>query len=123
MSDEIFMENLVGLANNKLQKYNSLEEECNEMWSEIVCSRYDWQCMRKEALQLRKITKAMLVEVFDNWFAPFDEKGNRCSRRLLTFAAEGAMECYNGASIDQTIEQFHEDIDHETWGKINLNVM
>ena len=120
MSDEKFMENLIGLAKNKLQKYNSLEEECNELWSEIVCSRYDWQYMRTEALQLRQITKSMLLEVYDR-FSPFDEHGNRCSRRLLTFASEGSNEIQNTVDIDQVVQKFHEDISHETWGKINFN--
>ena len=32
MSKETYMENIVGLANDKLQKWNSLEEEASSFW-------------------------------------------------------------------------------------------
>merc|ERR1711957_376044 len=70
MKPETFMEHVVGLAKDKLQRYNSLEEEAGSLWSEIVEGRYDFEVHRNEAEVLRQLSKENLIETFDKYLLP-----------------------------------------------------
>uniref|UniRef100_A0A7S4UXX9 Peptidase M16 C-terminal domain-containing protein n=2 Tax=Ditylum brightwellii TaxID=49249 RepID=A0A7S4UXX9_9STRA len=130
MEEEKFMENLVGLVKNKLQMYNSLEEECNSLWSEINEGRYDWEAYRNEADHLRSITKERVMTAFDDWLSPKCEQGNAKERRRLVVHVIGTSEGPAsdgrpiiesdklGKEIDQRVKAFHEAAGHATWGKI-----
>ena len=119
------MENLIGLAKTKLEMYNSLEEECSDLWSEILDCRYDWQCHRNEAAQLRTVTKQDVLDAYDKWLIPRCSKGNLQNRRRFTVVVQGAGEERESDSseeigniIDKHVKLFHHFTGHETWGKI-----
>eukprot|EP00957_Ditylum_brightwellii_P100789 7682695-Ditylum_brightwellii.AAC.1 len=67
MKAEAFMEHVVGLTKDKLQRFNSLEEEAGSLWSEIVEGRYDFEVHRNEAEVLRQLSKENLIEAFDKY--------------------------------------------------------
>eukprot|EP00557_Chaetoceros_sp_GSL56_P013042 CAMPEP_0176481116 /NCGR_PEP_ID=MMETSP0200_2-20121128/2644_1 /TAXON_ID=947934 /ORGANISM="Chaetoceros sp., Strain GSL56" /LENGTH=1248 /DNA_ID=CAMNT_0017877291 /DNA_START=89 /DNA_END=3832 /DNA_ORIENTATION=- len=87
MSQKSLMEHIVALANNKLQKFNSLEEEADCFWSEIVENRYDFEVHRKEAEALRNITKDHLLQSFDQWLS-----ASNAERRKLEIRTIGTSE-------------------------------
>uniref|UniRef100_A0A7S3Q5Z2 Insulysin n=1 Tax=Chaetoceros debilis TaxID=122233 RepID=A0A7S3Q5Z2_9STRA len=70
MKPETFMEHVVGLAKDKLQRFNSLEEEAGSLWAEIVEGRYDFEVHRNEAEVLRQLSKENLIETFDKYLLP-----------------------------------------------------
>jgi len=63
MKKEVFLENIVGLAKNKLQAWTTLSEHTNHLFSEITCYRKNFDIHRDEVVKLRTITKEM-VKVF-----------------------------------------------------------
>jgi len=123
MENHVFIENVVGLAKNKLEMYNSLEEECGDLWSEIVDFRYDWQSHLSEVAHLQNVTKKQVLEAFDSWIFPNGVDGKPQSRRLITIVVEGGDNEGNkdpGLIVDERVKQFHEAIEHENWGIINF---
>lgn len=126
MSHKSLMEHIVALANNKLQKFNSLEEEADCFWSEIVENRYDFEVHRKEAEALRNITKDHLLKSFDQWLSTNNAKRRKLEIRTIGtsegMASEGrpimGPEESIGESIDEKIFNFHKLAGHKTFGKI-----
>ena len=125
MKDETVFEHIVSLAKDKLQMFNSLQEETTSLWSEIVESRYEFEVHRNEAEQLKKITKDDLVKAFDKYLSPASKK-----RRKLSIHAIGTSEGLAsrgrptvepdediGLLVDTKVSAFRE-IAGKTWGKI-----
>ncbi len=128
MSEETFLEHVVGLAKFKLQRFNSLEEESCTLWSEIVEQRYDFEVHRNEAEVLRQLKKEDLLSVFDHWLCP---NYKQTSRRKLTVCVIGAADTNASdqsigtispedakSAIDLEVERFYESGSKQTWGKI-----
>ncbi len=125
MSKETYMEHVVGLAKNKLEKYNSLEEEAGNLWYEILENRYDWEVHRNEVHTLRSITKDQVLKAFDDWLCP----SNKSRRRLIVHAI-GTKEGPSSENrptippeevrnvIDEGVKGFHKATGNKTWGKI-----
>lgn len=125
MNKDTYMENVVGLAKNKLEKCNSLEEEAGNLWYEILEGRYDWEVYRNEAHTLRSITKEQVIKAFDDWLCPTKD----CRRRLIIHAIgakDGASSSNRpiiptedvGNAIDNKVRAFHKATGNKTWGKI-----
>jgi len=124
MSKEVFMENVVGLANDKLQKWNSLDEEAGSFWSEIVENRYDFEVHRNEVETLKKVTKADLLAAFDKFLSA--KEGTRRKLEIHAIGSEGDASCGRpkvdpdkclGENIDEKVQYFH-TLAEKTWGKI-----
>lgn len=133
MDNNTYMENLVGLAKNKLEMFDSLDEECSSHWSEITEGRYDFDCARKEAHCLRSVTKEMLIAAYDEWLNPVCPEGNPKKRRRMVFhvigsgdgpASVGRPKSENtktlGDDIDTLVNNFHQSVKNETWGRITF---
>ena len=127
MKDEFFMENVRGLATNKLEMYSSLEAECSDLWSEILDCRYAWQSLRNDALLLRSISKDDVLEAYDEWLYPVCSDGNQRKRRCLAIIVEGSSMSKDeefesaekvGEMIDKRVEAFNKKIGNKTWGQI-----
>ena len=131
MKHDAFAEHLASLASNKLQMYNSLEEECSVLWSEILERRYDWEVHRNEALQLKGITRSEMLAAYDDWLLPTCVMNGRPKqRRCLVVHVIGASDgpasqgrpavdaCSIGAMIDDQVKAYHAAAGNVTWGKI-----
>jgi secreted Zn-dependent insulinase-like peptidase len=124
MSKETYMENVVGLANDKLQKWNSLEEEASSFWSEIVENRYDFEVHRNEVETLKTLTKEDLLVAFDQFLSP--KNSQRRKLEIWAIGAEGVAsngrpevepDEFLGETIDEKVHYFHK-LSGKTWGKI-----
>jgi len=126
MSNETFFEHVVGLAKDKLQSFNSLEEESGSLWSEIIENRYDFEVHRNEAEELKKVTKEDILKAFDKWLSPESK-----NRRKLDVHAIGSAEGIAsdgrptvetsediGETIDVKVGAFHKVAAGKTWGSI-----
>lgn len=129
MSDESFMEHLVALAKEKLEMFDSMEDETSSHWSEILEGRYDFEGYRKEVQCLRTITKEKLLSAYDDWLHPVCHKGKPKKRRRVVFhvIGEGSsgrpeLEDANdvGEVVDGLVRDFHNSVMGETWGKITF---
>lgn len=131
MDDATFMEHLVALAKNKLESFDSLEDETSNHWSEIVEGRYDFEAYRKEVQCLQSISKEELMEAYDAWLSPVCKDDKPKKRRRLVVHVIGSgdgdasigrpvveNEKAVGDEIDTIIRQFHNSVKHETWGRI-----
>lgn len=125
MSTETFFEHVVSLAKDKLQMWNSLDEETSSLWSEIVEKRYDFEIHRNEVEYLKTISKDDVLKAFDKYLSTDSKK-----RRKLTVHAIGTSEGLAsngrpsvgedediGESIDQQVNAFRKTAG-KTWGKI-----
>lgn len=134
MDADTYTEQLVGLAKNKLEMYDSLDEECSSHWSEIVEGRYDFDVCRKEAHCLKSITKEKLIEAYDEWLNPECPKGKPKKRRRMVFQVIGSgdgpvstgrpvVENWKavGDEIDALIKKFHQSVKNETWGRVSFD--
>lgn len=132
MSNETYMEHLVSLAKNKLEMFDSLEDECDSHWSEIIEGRYDFESHREEVHCLRSITKERLLEAYSFWLAPFCNKGLQKKRRGMAFhiigsgdgeVSKGRPSIDNlktvGEQVDDLVTHFHAHT-KDTWGKISF---
>ena len=130
MNNQTYMEHLIGLAKNKLEMFDSLEEECDSHWSEISEGRYDFETRREEVQCLRSITKETLLDAYDRWFMPTCENGVKKKRRGFTFEVIGSGEgdvsngrpsigtATNAAEyVDDRVTKFHCK-NKDTWGRI-----
>jgi secreted Zn-dependent insulinase-like peptidase len=124
MSKELFMENVVGLANDKLQKWNSLDEEADHFWTEIVEHRYDFEVHRNEVEYLKKLTKKDLLAAFDTFLSPNNNKRRKLEVRAIGSEGDASrgrpnveLGKYPGEAIDAKIHNFHK-VSGKTWGKI-----
>jgi len=125
MTNEAFMESLVGLSNNKLQKFDSLEEESSILWSEITERRYDWEVHRNEVLSLRSIQKDDIIKAYDEWIRP-ERKG--CRKLVVNVIGNGNEASSNGRPdvqveniprvIDEIVETYNKSAGNKTWGVI-----
>ena len=127
MDNEEYMEHLVGLAKNKLEMFNSLEEECDHYWNECVEGRYEWEVHRNEALCLRTITKDDLLHAYDEWLLPQSSSGKANKRRrvIIHVIGTGEGDASNGrpdveagrvdAEADQRILNFHKCSGEAFW--------
>ena len=135
MDNNTYMENLVGLAKNKLEMFDSLEDECSSHWSEIVERRYDWEAHRAEVLTLRCISREKLLHAYDEWFNPVCSTGQPNKRRKMVIHVIGTGE--GDASIgrptvdhskpvtdavEDLVKAFHKSVKNETWGRIAFGV-
>lgn len=131
MKHEEFIEQLVGLAKNKLDMYNSLSEETDSLWGEIRDGRYDWQIHRNEAVCLRSVTKERVVEAYNEWLSPVSLDGKVNKRRMLVVQVIGSSddeagrpvveESDAGDFIDDSVRSFQKSIGNQTWGKISFS--
>lgn len=124
-----FVSHLAGLASNKIQMYNSLEEECNVWWNEILDGRYDWEAHLSEALRLRSLTKEEILTAYEDWLLPIRD-GSPMHRRCMIVQVIGSSNGPSsqgrpivaseviGAQIDERVKVFHSIAKHLTWGKI-----
>ena len=132
MKPEQFMENLVGLAKNKLEMFNSLSEESGCYWNEIQEGRLDWEVHRNEALALRSLTKADAIAAYDEWLLP-GTHGSRRNRRALVVQVigNGDDECTKGrptvkegesipAFCDYQVKAVHDLVKGATWKKVYI---
>ncbi|KAL7436906.1 hypothetical protein ACHAXM_005357 [Skeletonema potamos] len=127
MSSEIFMEHLVSLAKEKLEMFDSMEDECGSYWSEICEGRYDFEGHLKEVQCLKTITKENLLAAYDDWLHPVCHEGKPKKRRRIVFhvigkgADQGVEDPSNvGEHIDNLVSDFHNSVNGETWGKITF---
>lgn len=131
MSDDIFTEHLVALAKNKLESFDSMEEETDSHWSEMTDGRYDFEAYRKEVHCLRTISKDDLIDAYDKWLHPVCKKGKQNKRRRMVVhvigSGEGSAsfgrpvidhEKAVGDEIDRVLQQFHTSVKQESWGRI-----
>lgn len=130
MTQERFMENLVGLAKNKLLMSSSLSDECDGFWAEITDYRYDWQVKLNEILALRRMTKEDVMTKYDEWLMPTCSKGKTKQRRAIAVQVIGAQDGPSSigrplvdtsdasAFIEDEISAFHKLAGDATWGKI-----
>mmetsp|Transcript_2291 Transcript_2291/g.4710 ORF Transcript_2291/g.4710 Transcript_2291/m.4710 type:complete len:120 (+) Transcript_2291:111-470(+) len=65
MKKEIFLENVVGLAKNKLQAWTTLGEQTGHLFSEITCYRKNFDIRREEVVKLKTITKEKVRNFFE----------------------------------------------------------
>lgn len=129
MSEEDFMEHVIGLAKNKLDMYNSLSEETDSLWGEIRDGRFDFQIHRNEAVCLRSVTKERVVAAYDEWLSPTCADGSPNKRRMLVVQVVGSNDAGGRpvveepqvrGHIDDAVRAFHKSIGNETWGKITF---
>ena len=132
MDNETFMKHLVGLAKNKLESYDSMDDETSSHWSEITERRYDFEAFRKEVLCLKSISKEQVIAAYDDWLHPICKNGKPKKRRRMVFHVIGAGDGPAslgrpdvggkdvGDEIDDLVEQFHSSIRLETWGKVSF---
>ena len=92
MDNKTFMEHLVGLAKNKLESFDSMEDETASHWAEIKEGRYDFEAYRKEALCLRSISKDQLTAAYDEWLYPMCKDGKPKKRRRMIVHVIGSGE-------------------------------
>ena len=64
MSKEIFLENVVGLAKNKLHAWTTLGEQTGHLFGEITCYRKNFDIKREEVLILKALTKQKVRDFF-----------------------------------------------------------
>lgn len=129
LTDDDFIGHVIGLANEKLNMFNSLSEETSHLWEEIRNGRYQWEVDRDEVICLKTITKEHVLKAYDNWISPV----NKTTRRQLivkVVANEGPSsksverlpkeisiedaESYN----DNCVKAFHAFCKQQTFGRI-----
>lgn len=132
MKDDDFMEQVVGLAKNKLDMFNSLSEECSSLWGEIRDGRNDFQIHRNEAVCLRSVTKERVAAAFDEWLSPTRVDGTPNKRRILVVKVIGPSEGPASGGrpvvdkdvirdyVDDSVCSFQKSVGNETWGKITF---
>lgn len=119
MNRQVFMEHVIGLANDKLQKWNSLEEESGSFWSEIVEGRFDFEVHRNEVEALKKVKKADLLDVFHKYISPDNPKRRKLEVRVIGIKERPVLsegDCAREAG-DKMVKDFHKQC-KSTWGKI-----
>lgn len=133
MDNATFMEHLVGLAKNKLESFDAMDEETGSHWSEIIEGRYDFEAYRKEVQCLRAISKEQLIAAYDEWLHPLCKKGKPKKRRRMVLHVIGSGDGpaslgrpviekgkVVGDEIDRLVHQFHASVKHESWGRITF---
>ncbi len=124
MSNETFMGHMVGLANEKLNMFNSLSESTSSLWDEIRDGRYLWEADREEVLCLKTITKEETLKAFDEWITPSNSKRRQVIVKVV--ASEGpasavrpGVKCDDAEQHnDDCVASFHSFCKNQTFGKI-----
>ena len=124
------MEHVVGLAKNKLESFDSMEDETGAHWSEIIEGRYDFEAYRKEVLSLRTLSKDQLLGAYDEWLNPLCKSKLKKRRRIVLHvigagddaASSGRPVIENnkivGDVIDALVDEFHNKLKHASWGRV-----
>jgi len=127
MTPQVFLENMVAVAETKLESFTSLEDECNNLWYEVTEKRYDWEVNRNEVVALRSVTLEQTLQAYNEWLFPPSTK-----RRRLVVQVIGMHEEQHNAAIgaghsthdeisrliDNQVCIFHDTTRHVSWGKI-----
>lgn len=121
MKHEDLMQHMIGLAQQKLDMFNSLREETNHHWSEIRDGRYLWDVDREEVLCLSSFTKAEVLAAYDKWLAP--EGTSRCRFAVQVVKREdmpdGETEQHVEEFNDAQVDSFHKKkCKNQTFGRI-----
>lgn len=125
MSDSDFMEHLVGLAKQKLDMFNCLREETNTYWDEIRDGRFEWQSWRSEAVCLRTVTKANVIEAFDKWLVPGTRRNMLAVQVIGTGDGDASDDRPDVASerlgefYENQVQDFRKLCKKQTWGRVN----
>jgi secreted Zn-dependent insulinase-like peptidase len=106
MSDEEFLEHLVGLATDKLNMFHSLSEETDHLWSEIRDGRYKWEVEREDVICLRTITKEQTLKAFDDWISPESKKRKKLVVKVV--ASEGPASGGRPSVTLKDVEDFND---------------
>ena len=64
MKDEEFLENMVGLARNKLSSWNMLSEYSGHLYEEILSYRGSFETLREEVIALKSLTRGKVAKFF-----------------------------------------------------------
>lgn len=128
MTTNVFLENLISLAETKLESYTSLEDECNQLWYEVAEQRYDWEVNRNEVVALRSITLEQTIKAYDMWLFPPSTKRRRLVVQVIGMHEEQHKSLDNivihsshdeiSRLIDREVHNFHEITRNVHWGKI-----
>lgn len=128
MKDEEFMEHLVAVCTQKLDMFNSMPEETDSYWHEILNGMFSWQVRRDEALEVQKLTKQDVLLAFDAWLNP--EKDRKILAVQVIGGGSGEVSRGRpqvpldsvGVYADRKIEDFHRLCKNQTWGRINAKL-
>jgi nardilysin len=114
MSDEEFMEHKVALATEKLDSFDSLEEEASSYWEEICVGRFEWQAWRNEAVELKGVTRQDVLDAFDRWLAPSSDQTAMLAVSVIgsgpgdVSSGRPAVEAEgHGSFVDEQVSSFH----------------
>jgi len=126
MSPQVFLDNIIALAETKLESFTSLEDECGHLWYEIAEKRYDWEVNRNEVVALRSITFDQAMKAFDMWLFPSSSQRRRLVVQVIGMHEHEQMSWVNGQVplshnevsrlIDDEIFKFHEKTMEASWG-------
>ncbi len=84
MEQADFVHHLVALAKQKLDMFNSLQEETNHYWSEIRDGRYIWDVERQEVMCLKSFTKEETLKAYDEWLSPSSTTRRRVAIQVIS---------------------------------------
>jgi len=129
MPKEEYLGKVIGLAKSKLLMNDSLEEECSSFWDKIIERTYNWEENLEDAIQLRGLTKADVIEAYEKYFLPMHGSIANKRRRLVIQVIgvnEGPASDNRPvmspdivtAFIDDTVKSVHESSRYQTWGKL-----
>uniref|UniRef100_A0A7S2YNV8 Coenzyme PQQ synthesis protein F-like C-terminal lobe domain-containing protein n=1 Tax=Entomoneis paludosa TaxID=265537 RepID=A0A7S2YNV8_9STRA len=125
MTDDQFLEHLVAVSTQKLEMFNSMPEETDVYWDEIVNGRFSWQAWRDEAIHLRTITKKEAIAAYDEWLLPGQKRKIMAVQVIgggTTEVADGRPDVDPsafGTYADQQVGHFHQLCKNQSWGRIN----
>ena len=120
------IKNVVALAKQKLDMFNSLGEETDHYWSEIRDGRYLWDAEREEVICLRSFTKEEVLKAYDEWLAPGSKTRRKLAVKVICSegdAAAGRPETPQNMDVSEfngiCIKEFHsKHCKNQTYGKI-----
>jgi secreted Zn-dependent insulinase-like peptidase len=124
MDPKEFTEIMIGLANDKLNMFNSMPEETNHYWGEIRERRYQWEDHRLEVLHLKSITKEMTLKAYDEWLSPNNKKRKQLT--VCVIAGEGEASAGRPDVKAEDVSEFndaavnaiHTACKNQTYGRI-----
>jgi len=125
MTDDKFLEHLVAVSTQKLEMHNSMSEETDSYYDEIVNGRFQWQVWRDEAIYLRNVTKEGTLKAFDKWLLPSTNRKIMAVQVIGggdTDVSAGRPEVDSssfGDFVDEQVSNFHNRCKSQTWGRIN----
>jgi nardilysin len=120
-----FLEYLVGFATQKLDMFNSLNEETNSYWQEIRDGRFDWQSWRSEAVCLKSLTKQDVIESFHRWLAPSTRRNILAVQVIGSGQGDSSLgrpsvDSDNFESfVDEQVADLHRRCKKQFWGRVN----